>query len=212
MNVPISIVLIEHNEDIRNGICSYLKTQTDFVVVGVSFSINETLTMVAELIPDIVLLEIITFGTDGINAIRHLRQISPRTQVVILTSSEKEELLISAIEAGAVSYNLKTMKMEWLAEELRRVYQGVFRLYPNVATAILQNIYMDNDSRCSIFMNLTNHELNVIRLAANSESNIKICESLLISETMVDAYINNIMNKLHTTGHLRKMHIDICSC
>jgi two-component system, NarL family, response regulator LiaR len=138
MTSPISIFRVDDSQIVRSAVRAYFETLLDFDVVGEAASAEEFLIQVSELVPDSVLLELIMSDMDGIETNRHLKKISPRTQVVVLTSYYEDTYIFPAIEAGAVSYNL--MKMEWLADELRRVYRGELRVHPRVATLILQKI------------------------------------------------------------------------
>ncbi len=112
-----SILIADDHEVVRNGIRSYLEAITDFQVVGEASSGEETVSMVSELIPDIVLLDLIMPGMDGIETTRRVRQISPRTQVVVLTSYHEDVHIFPALKAGAISYILKDMKMEKLSSK-----------------------------------------------------------------------------------------------
>jgi DNA-binding NarL/FixJ family response regulator len=135
-----SILIADDHEVVRNGIRSYLETISDFQVVGEASSGEETLALVTELIPDIVLLDLIMPGMDGIETTRRVKQISPRTQVVVLTSYHEDVHIFPALKAGAISYILKDMKMEKLVDVLHRAVQGEVTLHPRVAARVLQNI------------------------------------------------------------------------
>ena len=114
-----SILIADDHEVVRNGIRSYLETIPDMQVVGEASSGEETLNLVAELIPDILLLDLIMPGMDGIEITRRVKHISPRTQVVVLTSYHDDVHIFPALKAGAISYILKDMKMEKLVDVLR---------------------------------------------------------------------------------------------
>ncbi|MBP8164209.1 MAG: response regulator transcription factor, partial [Anaerolineales bacterium] len=115
-----SILIVDDHEVVRNGIRSYLETISNFQVVGEASSGEEAISMVSELIPDIVLLDLIMPGMDGIETTRRVKQISPRTQVVVLTSYHEDVHIFPALKAGAISYILKDMKMEKLVDVLHR--------------------------------------------------------------------------------------------
>ena len=131
-----SILIADDHEVVRNGIRSYLETIADFHVVGEASSGEDALSMVSELIPDIVLLDLIMPGMDGIETTRRVRQISPRTQVVVLTSYHEDVHIFPALKAGAISYILKDMKMEKLVDVLHRAVQGEVTLHPRVAARV----------------------------------------------------------------------------
>jgi NarL family two-component system response regulator LiaR len=192
-----SILIADDHEVVRNGIRSYLETISDFQVVGEASSGEETLGLVAELIPDIVLLDLIMPGMDGIETTRRVKQISPRTQVVVLTSYHEDVHIFPALKAGAISYILKDMKMEKLVDVLHRAVQGEVTLHPRVAARVLQNIRGENSEEQPLFTELTDRETDVLKLIANGLTNSQIAEKLVISENTVKGHVSNILSKLH---------------
>jgi two-component system, NarL family, response regulator LiaR len=193
----ISILIVDDHEVVRNGIRSYLETVPDFSVVGEADSGEEAVKLVSEHIPDIVLLDLIMPGMDGITTTRRIRQISPRTQVVVLTSYHEDVHIFPALKAGAISYILKDMKMEKLAEVLHRAAQKEVTLHPLVAARVLQNIRSENSDEQPLFTELTDRELDVLKLIANGMTNSQIAEKLVISENTVKGHVSNILSKLH---------------
>lgn len=192
-----SILIADDHEVVRNGIRSYLETISDFQVVGEASSGEETVSLVSELIPDIVLLDLIMPGMDGIETTRRVKQISPRTQVVVLTSYHEDVHIFPALKAGAISYILKDMKMEKLVDVLHRAVQGEVTLHPTVAARVLQNIRGDNSDDQPLFTELTDRETDVLKLIANGLTNSQIAEKLVISENTVKGHVSNILSKLH---------------
>lgn len=192
-----SILIADDHEVVRNGIRSYLETITDFHVVGEAASGEEALSMVGELIPDIVLLDLIMPGMDGIETTRRVKQTSPRTQVVVLTSYHEDVHIFPALKAGAISYILKDMKMEKLVDVLHRAVQGEVTLHPRVAARVLQNIRGENGEEQPLFTELTDRETDVLKLIAGGLTNSQIAEKLVISENTVKGHVSNILSKLH---------------
>ena len=192
-----SILIADDHEVVRNGIRSYLETIPDMQVVGEASSGEETLNLVAELIPDILLLDLIMPGMDGIEITRRVKHISPRTQVVVLTSYHDDVHIFPALKAGAISYILKDMKMEKLVDVLRRAAQGEATLHPLVASRVLQNIRGENGEEQPLFTELTERETGVLKLIANGLTNSQIAQKLVISENTVKGHVSNILSKLH---------------
>ena len=192
-----SILIADDHEVVRSGIRSYLEKISDFHVLGEASSGEETLGMVSELIPDIVLLDLIMPGMDGIETTRRIRQISPRTKVVVLTSYHEDAHIFPALKAGAISYILKDMKMEKLVEVLHRSVQGEVTLHPLVASRVLQNIRGENGEEQPLFTELTDRETDVLKLIAAGLTNSQIAEKLVISENTVKGHVSNILSKLH---------------
>jgi NarL family two-component system response regulator LiaR len=197
MTNTISILIVDDHEVVRRGIRAYLDTIPDFKVVGEATSGEEAIQMVKEYIPDVVLMDLIMPGMDGVETTRQVKNISPRTQVVVLTSYHEDAHIFPALKAGAISYILKDMRMDKLVEALHRAYQGEVTLHPRVAARVLQNIRGDNAEDKQLFTELTERELDVLRLIANGLSNSQIAEKLVISENTVKGHVSNILSKLH---------------
>jgi NarL family two-component system response regulator LiaR len=196
-NNLVSILIVDDHEVVRNGIRSYLETIKDFEVVGEAESGEKAIKMVSELIPDIVLLDLIMPGMDGVETTRQIKKISPRTQVVVLTSYHEDVHIFPALKAGAISYILKDMKMEKLADALQRAVRHEVTLHPLVAERVLQNIRGDDSEEPALFTELTERELDVLRLIAKGMTNSQIAENLVISENTVKGHVSNILSKLH---------------
>jgi len=196
-NNLISILIVDDHEVVRNGIRSYLETIKDFDVVGEADSGEAAIKMVSELIPDIVLLDLIMPGMDGVETTRQIKKISPRTQVVVLTSYHEDVHIFPALKAGAISYILKDMKMEKLADALLRAVRHEVTLHPLVAERVLQNIRGGDSEEPALFTELTERELDVLRLIAKGMTNSQIAENLVISENTVKGHVSNILSKLH---------------
>jgi len=197
MSNPISIILVDDHEVVRRGVRAYLNTIPEFDVIGECSSGEEAIHMVAEHIPDIVLMDLIMPGMDGIETTRQIKKISPRTQVVVLTSYHEDAHIFPALKAGAISYILKDMKMDKLVEALNKAVQGEVTLHPRVAARVLQNIRGDGGEDQQLFTELTEREHDVLRLIANGMTNSQIAEELVITENTVKGHVSNILSKLH---------------
>jgi DNA-binding NarL/FixJ family response regulator len=194
---PTTVIIADDHEVVRNGLRSYLETAANFQVVGEAASGEEAISLVSELIPDIVLMDLIMPGLDGVETIRRIKKISPRTQVVVLTSYHEDVHIFPALKAGAISYLLKDMKMEKLVEGLNRAVQNEVTLHPLVARRVLQNIRGEMGEEQPLFTELTERELDVLKLIAKGYTNTQIAEELVISENTVKGHVSNILSKLH---------------
>jgi DNA-binding NarL/FixJ family response regulator len=193
---PVTILIVDDHEVVRNGIRAYLETLKEFQVVGEAASGEEAIRLVQDLIPDVVLMDLIMPGMDGIETTRQVKKISPRTQVVVLTSYHEDEHIFPALKAGAISYVLKDMKMEKLVETIQRAVNNEVTLHPLVAARVLRNLRGDSEEE-SFYADLTDREQDVLRLIANGLSNNQIAEQLVISENTVKGHVSNILSKLH---------------
>jgi two-component system, NarL family, response regulator LiaR len=197
MSNPISIIIVDDHEVVRNGIRSFIETLPDFQVVGEAASGEEAIKLVGEQIPDVVLMDLIMPGMDGIETTREVKKVSPRTQVVVLTSYHEDEHIFPALKAGAISYLLKDMKMEKLAETIQRAVRGEVTLHPFIAARVLRNLRGENTDGEALYAELTERELDVLKLIANGLSNSQIAAELVISENTVKGHVSNILSKLH---------------
>jgi NarL family two-component system response regulator LiaR len=197
MTEPITIILVDDHEVVRKGVSAYLDTLPEFRVVGEASSGEEAISLVSDLIPDVVLMDLIMPGMDGIETTRRIKKVSPRTQVVVLTSYHEDAHIFPALKAGAISYILKDMKMEKLVDTLHRAVQGEVTLHPRVAVRVLQNLRGENPDSEPLFTELTERELDVLKLIASGLTNSQIAEKLVISENTVKGHVSNILSKLH---------------
>ena len=197
MSNPTSIIIVDDHEVVRRGIRAYLDILPEFIVVGEASSGEEAIQLVMELIPDVVLMDLIMPGMNGIDTTRQIKKISPRTQVVVLTSYHEDAHIFPALKAGAISYILKDMKMDKLVEALQRAVHGEVTLHPRVAARVLQNIRGENNEDQPLFAELTERELEVLKLIASGLTNSQIAEKLVISENTVKGHVSNILSKLH---------------
>jgi two-component system, NarL family, response regulator LiaR len=193
---PISILIVDDHEVVRNGIRAYLETLPKFNVVGEAASGEEAIKMAGELIPDVVLMDLVMPGMDGIETTREVKKISPRTQIVVLTSYHEDEQIFPALKAGAISYVLKDMKMDKLAEAIQSAIRGEVTLHPLVATRVLRNLRGESQDE-SFYAELTERELEVLKFIANGLSNSQIADQLVISTNTVKGHVSNILSKLH---------------
>lgn len=197
MNNPISVLIVDDHEVVRHGLHAYLDTRHEFHVIGEAATGEEALQIVQEQIPDVVLMDLILPGIDGVQATRLIKDISPRTQIVVLTSYHEDEHIFPALKAGAIAYILKDMKMEALADAILKAVNGEVILHPRVANRVLQNIRRESEVDEPLSTQLTEREYEVLKLLASGMTNNMIAEHLVISENTVKGHVSNILSKLH---------------
>ncbi|MBN2149015.1 MAG: response regulator transcription factor [Anaerolineales bacterium] len=197
MTTPITVILVDDHEVVRRGVSGFLSALEEFQVLGEAVSGEEAVELVKEYIPDVVLMDLIMPGMDGVETTRRIKKISPRTQVVVLTSYHEDAHIFPALRAGAISYVLKDMRMEDLAKVVYRAAKGEVTLHPRVAERVLQNLRGDVTDDERLFTDLTEREQAVLRLIANGLTNNQIAEKLVISENTVKGHVSNILSKLH---------------
>jgi two-component system, NarL family, response regulator LiaR len=145
----------------------------------------------------VVLMDLIMPDMDGVEATRQVKLASPRTQVIVLTSYHEDEHIFPAIRAGALSYVLKDIDPDDLADAVRRAHAGEAVLHPRVAARMVKELHGARATALNPFSELTERELEVLRLVAAGQSNKEIAGSLVISEKTVKSHISNILSKLH---------------
>jgi two-component system, NarL family, response regulator LiaR len=197
MSDQITILLIDDHALVRQGLRAYLSTIPDFMVVGEAGSGAEGAKRAAELIPDVVLMDLVMPGMDGVEATRQVRAVSPRSHVIVLTSYHDDEHIFPALRAGALSYLLKDVAMEEVAEAVRRAARGEATLHPRVAARVIQEVHGVKPDAPNPFSELTEREMDVLHLIAAGMSNADIAAKLVISEYTVKGHVSNILSKLH---------------
>ena len=198
MNDAITIILVDDHEVVRQGVRAFLDTQADLSVVGEAASGEEAVQLAEQLIPDVILMDLVMPGEiDGVEATRRVKNSSPRTQIVVLTSYHEDEHIFPAIRAGAISYVLKEIGSEELGEVVRKAANAEAVLHPRVAARLIQEVRGIRDVEPNPFTELSDREMEVLRLIANGLSNALIAEKLVISEKTVKGHVSNILGKLH---------------
>lgn len=197
MNEPITVLIVDDHAVVRHGIRALLEAEGDFAVVGEVGSGGEAVLLAADLAPDVVLMDLLMPEMDGVEATRLLKQRSPRSQVIVLTSYHEDEHIFPAIRAGALSYLLKGVGLEELTEVVRKAARGEATLHPHVAARLVQELKGASQETARLYTTLSEREREVLRLIAEGLSNAQIAGRLVISERTVKSHVNNILGKLH---------------
>jgi len=197
--MSITILLVDDHALVRSGVRAYLETQPDMEVLAEAGSGEDAIRLAAEHVPDVVLMDLIMPGMDGAEATRRLRQVSPRTQVVVLTSFHEDTHIFPAIKAGAISYLLKDIGPAELAEAVRAAARGEAVIHPKVAARLMQELRGSRAQSVNPYTELSEREQEVLKLIAEGLSNAEIAEKLVLSEKTVKSHVSNILGKLHLT-------------
>lgn len=197
MSEPITVLLVDDHEMVRRGVRAFLETQPGIAVVAEAGGGEEAVRLAAEHAPDVALMDLIMPGMDGVEATRRLVARSPRTNVIMLTSYHDDEHIFPAIRAGALSYVLKEVGPDELAAAVRKAAEGEAVLHPRVAARVVRELHGARRDETNVFQELSDRELEVLKLIAEGMSNAEIAGRLYVSEKTVKSHVSNILGKLH---------------
>jgi NarL family two-component system response regulator LiaR len=197
MSDPITVMIVDDHEMVRHGAAGYLEAQPDITVVAQAESGEEAIRLAREHVPDVVLMDLVMPGMDGVEATRKVKDLSPRTHIIVLTSYHQDEHVFPALQAGAISYLLKDVRAGELADAIRRAAQGEATLHPRVAARVIKQFRGEDLDQRNPFTTLTEREMEVLKLIAKGYTNSRIAEQLVISLGTVKGHVSNILSKLH---------------
>jgi NarL family two-component system response regulator LiaR len=196
----ITVLIVDDHAVVRKGVRGYLEAQPDITIAGEAASGEEAVQLAAAHLPDTILMDLLMPGMDGVEATRLVGQVSPDSQIIILTSYYEDEHIFPAIKAGALSYLLKNIKPEELASAVREAAQGKAVLHSPVATRILEEMRGKLNTLPPgikpLIEPLSERELEVLELIAAGFTNREIADRLFIAVGTVKRHINNIYSKL----------------
>jgi DNA-binding NarL/FixJ family response regulator len=197
---PVRILLADDHTLFREGLAGILDSQPDLDVVGEAGDGVEALVKAKELLPDLILMDILMPGCDGLEATKQIKQELPDVTIVILTVRDDEEKLFQAIKNGAQGYLLKSMSSKLIVKLLRGAMQGEAAITPEMAGRMLEEfrrlsreVPLEND----VNADLTRRELEVLSKVATGATDKEIADELTISIHTVKSHMRNILAKLH---------------
>lgn len=195
------IILVDDHEVVRLGLKSLLERQPQFDVVGEASSAREALEQTSLLKPDVVVMDIRLPGPSGIEACEQIVSQFPNTKVIMLTSYAEDEMLFSAIRAGASGYILKQIGSEDLIKALESVGRGEALLDPAVTQRVFQEVRRAvKEEEASAFAHLSQQEKHVLLLVSEGKTNREIAKNLFLGEGTVRNYVSSILSKLNVNN------------
>lgn len=190
----IKVVFVDDHEMVRIGVSSYLSAQPDIEVIGEADNGKTGVEMALELRPDIILMDLVMKEMDGIEATKQIIEQWPEARIIIVTSFLDDEKVYPALEAGATSYMLKTSKASEIADAVRVTYSGQPVLEPEVTGKMMMKMRQKNN--VELHEELTEREMEVLKLIAEGKTNQEIADELFIALKTVKTHVSNILSKL----------------
>jgi two-component system, NarL family, response regulator LiaR len=192
----VKVLLVDDHEMVRIGLAAVLGTEEDIEVIGEASSGEEGIRLAQEYEPDVVLMDLVMEGgMDGIEATRKLLQIMPDCKVIVLTSFLDDEKMYPVLEAGAISYLLKTSRANEIMAAIRAASKGQSILEPQVASKLM-NRFRQPKPQSAPHEELTEREMEVLRLIAAGKSNQEVADDLFIGIKTVKFHVTNVLAKL----------------
>ncbi|MBA4535577.1 response regulator transcription factor [Bacillus aquiflavi] len=190
----IKVLLVDDHEMVRIGVGTFLSAQSDIEVIGEAENGKKGVELALTLRPDIILMDLVMNGMDGIEATKEIINAWPEAKIIIVTSFIDDEKVYPAIEAGAISYLLKTSRANDIAEAIRSTYHGQSVLESEVTGKMMMR--MTKKNKKLLHEDLTNRELEILLLMAEGKSNQEIADELFIALKTVKTHVSNILSKL----------------
>jgi two-component system response regulator DevR len=191
------ILIVDDHEVVRLGLKALLERHPQFEVIGEAGTAKEAIEQVNRQRPDVVLMDIRLPGTSGIEACETIMKAYPDTKVIMLTSYAEDEMLFSAIRAGASGYVLKQIGADELVRAIESVGRGEALLDPAVTQRVFQEVRRAvKDEEASAFANLSQQERHVLLLVSEGKTNREIAKTLYLGEGTVRNYVSSILSKL----------------
>ena len=190
---PIKVMIVDDHAVVRSGLSAFLLAFDDLEHAGDATGGADAVSKCMSLRPDVVLMDLVMPEVDGAEATRRIKEACPEVQVIALTSYKEDDLVQGALKAGALSYLLKNVTADELADAIRKAHAGRSTLAPEAAQVLINAATHPAQDE-----GLTSRELEVLRLMAHGDSNPDIAEKLFVSRSTVKFHVSNILMKLGT--------------
>lgn len=192
---PIRVLIVDDHAVVRQGLKAFLRTQDDIEFVGEAANGEEAIGQVKVLEPDVILMDLVMPGMDGITTMKRLREGGTEARVIVLTSFSEDAQVVAAVKAGASGYLLKDVSPQDLIAAIRGVHSGEAQLHPSIAAKLMQEVAEPSTARQKADA-LTARELEVLRALARGMANKEIAVELGVAEKTVKTHVSAILRKL----------------
>lgn len=189
----IRVLITDDHAVVRNGLSSFLMAFDDFELVGEAKNGEQAVRLSDQLLPDVVLMDLVMPGIGGVSATRQIREKHPEIQVIALTSFKEREQVQAVIQAGAIGYLLKDVSAHELAKAIRLAFAGKPTLAPEAANVLIQ---ASRNPEIQQGYDLTEREREVLALMVDGLNNQQIAERLVVSLSTAKSHVSNVLSKL----------------
>ena len=192
----IQVMLVDDHNVVRSGLATFLRAYEDLELVGEAKNGLEALNLCHQKKPDVILMDLMMPGMDGITATQAILADYPEIKIIAMTSFEEKELVNGVLAAGAISYLLKNVTADELAKAIRDAVSGRSTLSPEAARVLIQGTRPTKQPS----FDLTEREMEVLILVVQGHSNQQIADAMVVSVATVKAHISNILSKLQVSS------------
>jgi len=196
MDEPIRILVVDDHTVVREGLCALIEEWPEFEVVGQAGDGDQAVRQTRLLRPDVILMDLVMPGKDGVAAIREIKEEDPAARILVLTSFSEDRKAFEAVKAGALGYLLKDSSSDEVVQAIRDVYRGELSLQPSLALRVIRELGRPSHLPPAE-QPLTDREVEVLRLVAQGLTNQDIADRLSISERTVRSHVSSFLEKLH---------------
>ena len=190
--MPIKIMIVDDHSVVRQGLKMFLGSDPELEVIGEARDGAEAVRLVNEMHPDIVLMDLVMPGMDGLTATAIIRREAAETEVIALTSVMEDSSVVDAVRAGAIGYLLKDTESFELCRAIKAAAAGQVQMSPQVLTRLMREVRTPVKG----LEPLTDREMDVLKLLADGHSNKEIAKSLNIGEQTVKTHVSRILDKI----------------
>jgi NarL family two-component system response regulator LiaR len=192
----IRVLIVDDHAIVREGQRALIDSEPGIEVLGEAANGIEAVEMALSLQPDVILLDLVMPGKEGIEVIKDIKSGNPELRILVLTSFSEDEKVYAAIKAGASGYLLKDSSPTEILSAIHKVYLGEMPIQPSIAKKLMREIQRSSNLPPTQEP-LTEREVEILKLVAQGLPNQEIAESLVISERTVRTHVTNILGKLH---------------
>jgi two-component system, NarL family, response regulator LiaR len=193
--MSIRILIVDDHAVVRQGLRMFLDLDSDLEVIGEAENGQEALRLAHELLPDVILMDLLMPVMNGIDAITAIKQALPEVEIIALTSVLEDSSVVGAVRAGAIGYLLKDTKADELIRAIKAAAAGQVQLSPQAAARLMREVRAPESPET-----LTERETEVLRLIGSGKSNKEIALALTIGEKTVKTHVSNILSKLSVSS------------